>query len=111
MSGYSHRRWVRVANLAFAFALASGLARADAIQVCFSPPLPEGCDATKTVVQTLASAQHQVLVQTWGLVSAPIAQALVEAERRVLDVRVILDKSVLRRRDCSSAVCCRALRS
>jgi phosphatidylserine/phosphatidylglycerophosphate/cardiolipin synthase-like enzyme len=99
MRASSHRRVGQFAIVVFAFVFASGLARAHDIQVCFSPPLPEGCDATKTVVQTLDAAQHQVLVQTWGLVSAPIARALVEAQRRVLDVRVILDKSALRRRD------------
>jgi len=98
MSSSSQARVGQFAMVVFAFALAASLARANDLQVCFTPPLPEGCDATTTVVEALDAAQKQVLVQAWGLVSAPIAQALVQAERRVRDVRVILDKSALRRR-------------
>ena len=97
MSAYSHGRSGRFTIFLFAIVFASGVARASEIQVCFNPPLPESCDATKAVVETLASAREQVLVQAWGLISAPIAQALVQAEQRVRDVRVILDKSVARR--------------
>ena len=97
MSAYSHRRVSQFTILGFAIALASGLARANEIQVCFNPPLPESCDATKAVVEALASARQQVLVQAWGLISAPITQELVQAERRLQDVRVILDKSAARR--------------
>ena len=97
MSAYWHLRASQFRTLVFAIAFASSLARANEIQVCFNPPLPESCDATKTVVQALASARQQVLVQAWGLISAPIAQALVQTERRVQDVRIILDKSASRR--------------
>src|SRR5215467_1470890 len=97
MSAYSHRRVSQFTILGFAIALASGLARANEIQVCFNPPLPESCDATKAVVEALASARQQVLVQAWGLISTPITQELVQAERRLQDVRVILDKSAARR--------------
>jgi phosphatidylserine/phosphatidylglycerophosphate/cardiolipin synthase-like enzyme len=97
MNAHSHRHAGRFTILLFAIAFTSELAQADEIQVCFNPPVPESCDATKAVVQALASAREQVLVQAWGLISAPIAQALVEAERRVLDVRVILDRRAARR--------------
>jgi len=97
MSAYSHLRASQFRILVFAIAFASGLARADEIQVCFNPPLPESCDATKAIVEALVSARQQVLVQAWGLISAPIAQELVQAERRVQDVRVILDKRAARR--------------
>src|SRR5262249_57111147 len=62
-------------------------------QVCFSPPLPQGCDPTRTVVQALSSAQHQILVQAFSFTSAPIAKAIADARKRGVDVRVILDKS------------------
>src|SRR5215831_14701507 len=86
-----------IAVFALVLAGAAGFARATEIQACFSPPLADGCDPTKTVVQALGSAQQQVLVQAYGFISAPIAQALVDAERRVLDVRVIFDKRAVRR--------------
>ena len=97
MSGYSHRLVSGFTILLFTIAFASGLARADEIQVCFNPPLPESCDATKAIVEALASARQQILVQAWGLISAPITEELVQAERRLQDVRVILDKSAARR--------------
>ncbi len=44
-------------------------------------------------VETLTHAQKTVLVQAYSFTSAPIAQALVDAKRRGVDVEVILDKS------------------
>jgi len=86
-----------IVGFAFALALAPSLARANEIQVCFSPPLPQGCDPTQTVVQALNSAQHQILVQAFSFTSAPIATAIVGARKRGVDVRVILDKSNARK--------------
>jgi len=86
------RRFAIVELLLF-LALAPNLARGNEIQVCFSPPLPQGCDPTQTVTQALNSAQHQILVQAFSFTSAPIATAIVNARKRGVDVRVILDKS------------------
>src|SRR5262249_10530151 len=80
-----------IVGLAFALALAPRLGRANEIQVCFSPPLPQGCDPTQTVIQALNSAQHQILVQAFSFTSAPIATAIVNARKRGVEVRVILD--------------------
>jgi len=66
------------------------------MQVCFSPPLPQGCDPTQTIVQAINAANQQVLVQAYSFTAAPIAKSIVDAKRRGLDVRVILDKSNLR---------------
>jgi phosphatidylserine/phosphatidylglycerophosphate/cardiolipin synthase-like enzyme len=44
------------------------------------------------VVDTLKSAKATVLVQAYSFTSEPIAQALVEAHKRGVDVEVILDK-------------------
>jgi phosphatidylserine/phosphatidylglycerophosphate/cardiolipin synthase-like enzyme len=74
-------------------ALVPCLAGANEIQVCFSPPLPQGCDPTPTIVQLLNAAHRQVLVQAYSFTSSPIAKATVAAKRRGLDVRVILNKS------------------
>ena len=97
MSACSHHRVGLFTILLLVIPFASGWAQASEIQVCFNPPLPESCDATKAIVRVLVSARQQVLVQAWGLISAPIAQALVQTERRVQDVRIILDKSASRR--------------
>jgi phosphatidylserine/phosphatidylglycerophosphate/cardiolipin synthase-like enzyme len=59
------------------------------IQVFFSPK--GGC--TEAVVQNLNKATNTVLVQAYSFTSAPIAKALVDAEKRGVKVQVILDKS------------------
>ena len=59
------------------------------IDVYFSPK--GGC--TEAVVKELANAKKTVLVQAYSFTSAPIAKALVDAHKRGVDVRVILDKS------------------
>jgi phosphatidylserine/phosphatidylglycerophosphate/cardiolipin synthase-like enzyme len=65
----------------------------ESVEVCFAPPLPGGCDPTETVVKTLSEARRQVLVQAYSFTSAPIAKALVDAHKRGVEVRVILDRS------------------
>lgn len=62
---------------------------ADNIQVFFSPK--GGC--TEAVVENLNKATNTVLVQAYSFTSAPIAKALVDAEKRGVKVQVILDKS------------------
>jgi phosphatidylserine/phosphatidylglycerophosphate/cardiolipin synthase-like enzyme len=59
------------------------------IQVYFSP---KG-GATDAVVNALAQATNNVLVQAYSFTSAPIARALVDAHRRSVKVQVILDHS------------------
>src|SRR5579862_8891866 len=59
------------------------------VQVYFSP---HG-GATDAVVNSLERATNTVLVQAYSFTSAPIARALVDAQRRGVKVRVILDKS------------------
>src|SRR5439155_20216459 len=50
-----------------------------------------GC--TEAVVDAVSRATNAVLVQAYSFTSAPIAKAVVEAQRRGLRVSVILDKS------------------
>jgi phosphatidylserine/phosphatidylglycerophosphate/cardiolipin synthase-like enzyme len=59
------------------------------VEVYFSPK--GGC--TEAVVTELDKAKSTVLVQAYSFTSAPIAKALVEAHKRGVDVRVILDRS------------------
>ena len=58
-------------------------------KVYFSPH--GGC--TTAVVDALNHATNSVLVQAYSFTSAPIAKAVVDAQRRGLKVAVILDKS------------------
>ena len=71
-------------------------------EVCFTP----GGPCTDLIVATLAKAKQQVLVQAYQLTAEPIAQALINAKARGIDVDVILDKSQLHQR---SAMTCELL--
>ena len=57
--------------------------------ICFSP----GGQCTQHVVDMIKKAQHSIRVQAFSFTSRPIANALVAAYRRGIDVIVILDKS------------------
>ena len=59
------------------------------IKVYFS--LHGGC--TEAVVRAVNGARKQVLVEAYSFTSEPIALALIAAEKRGVDVEVILDKS------------------
>ena len=59
------------------------------IDAYFSPK--GGC--TEAVVKEINAAKKIILVQAYSFTSAPIAKALVEAHKRRVDVRVILDRS------------------
>jgi phosphatidylserine/phosphatidylglycerophosphate/cardiolipin synthase-like enzyme len=59
------------------------------IEVYFSPQ--GGC--TEAVVRELDNAKATILVQAYSFTSAPIAKAIVDAHKRGVDVRVVLDKS------------------
>jgi phosphatidylserine/phosphatidylglycerophosphate/cardiolipin synthase-like enzyme len=58
-------------------------------QVCFSPN--GGC--TEAIVKEINNATMEVLVQAYSFTSKPIAQALVNAKKRAVNVEAILDKS------------------
>jgi len=59
------------------------------IQVFFSP---HG-GATEAAVKALTQATNSVLVQAYSFTSAPLAEALLAAQRRGVSVHVILDRS------------------
>jgi len=59
------------------------------IKVYFSPH--GGC--TEAVVEAIRGAKKSLLVEAYSFTSEPIAIALIDAERRGVDVEVILDKS------------------
>jgi phosphatidylserine/phosphatidylglycerophosphate/cardiolipin synthase-like enzyme len=60
-----------------------------AVSVCFTP----GGNCTETIVQALGDAKRTILVQAYSFTSAPLAKALLDAHKRGVQVRVILDKS------------------
>lgn len=64
---------------------------ADPYQVCFTP----GQNCTGLIVSTINKAQKNIDVQAYGFTSQPIINALVSAEKRGVQVRIILDKSNL----------------
>ncbi len=62
-----------------------------AIQVRFSP----GGACTKLVEETVGRAQQRVWVQAYSFTSLPIAEALIAAHGRGVDVRILVDRSQL----------------
>jgi len=66
------------------FASGSGYA------LCF---VPDGPSCQALLVNAIRGTRRRLLVQAYSFTSAPIAEAVVQAHRRGVDVRVILDKS------------------
>lgn len=58
------------------------------LQVAFSP----WDDVEALVVGAIGAARSEVLVQSYSFTSRPIAQALIAAQRRGVDVRVTVDR-------------------
>ena len=91
------RRQPLAAFLTFALLLAACTQNAhpqvplsrQSIDVYFSPK--GGC--TNAIAKEIDGAKANILVQAYSFTSAPIAKALVNAHKRGVDVRVILDKS------------------
>ncbi|MES2615173.1 MAG: phospholipase D family protein [Bdellovibrionota bacterium] len=76
-------------NNSFAFFADSNTFKNTKYDVCFTP----GGNCTDLVVDVVGSAKKEVLVQAYSFTSAPIAKAIVDAQKRGVKVRVILDKS------------------
>jgi phosphatidylserine/phosphatidylglycerophosphate/cardiolipin synthase-like enzyme len=65
---------------------------------CFGNPPPEVAfspdhGATELVVRTIESARATVRVAAYSFTSKPIAEALLDDEKRGIDVKVVVDKS------------------
>ena len=78
------RRWLAVVCFAATPVMATPV-----VDVCFSP----GGECEKRVVREIEAAKKMVLVQAHVFTSRPIADALVAARKRGVDVQVILDAS------------------
>lgn len=59
------------------------------IQVTFSPN--GGC--TEAIVREIKAAKQSIQIQAYSFTSQPIAKALIDAQRRGVKIRAILDKS------------------
>lgn len=75
------------------FLTAAPVIAAPDVQVCFTPEYGSAPTCTQDIVNAIGSAQHSILMQAYSFTSAPIAKALVEAHRRGVVVKAILDKS------------------
>lgn len=62
------------------------------IQVRFSP----GGRCTQLVEETIAQAKKSILVQAYGFTSLPIADALIAAHQRGVEVKILVDRSQLK---------------
>jgi PLD-like domain len=85
----------------------AGRACASQIAVCFSPPLPGGCDPAAAIAAAIGAAHTSILVQAYEITPGPLVTALIAAHRRGVDVRAIVDYKQLtdrRNRDDAFAV-------
>ena len=64
------------------------IAASGSVQAAFSP----WDDVEGIIVTALAAARRQVLVQAYSFTSRPIANALIAARRRGIDVRITADR-------------------
>jgi phosphatidylserine/phosphatidylglycerophosphate/cardiolipin synthase-like enzyme len=83
---------LRLLALVILFTAAPVIAGPD-VQVCFTPEYGSTPSCTQDIVDAINSTRRTILVQAYSFTSAPIAKALVEAHRRGVEVKVILDKS------------------
>ena len=67
----------------------AGCAVANAPEICFSP----GGHCADRVIREIGTARQSIHVQAYGFTHPGIAHALADAEKRGIDVEVILDKS------------------
>lgn len=71
------------------FAVGNDVFKNASYDVCFTPSQ----DCTNLIVKTISAAKKSIFVQAYSFTSAPIAKALVEAKKKGIEVKVILDKS------------------
>lgn len=68
-------------------------------EVCFTP----GQNCTQLIIDRINQAKKSIFVQAYSFTSAPIAKAIVFAARKGVKVKIILDKSQVKRNRYSSA--------
>lgn len=68
---------------------AAALAQTGSIRIYFSPN--GGC--TGAILQQISRAKTEILIQAYSFTSKPIAQALLQAQKRGVAITAVLDKS------------------
>jgi phospholipase D len=71
--------------------LAANFLKNTPYEVCFTPQ--QNC--TSLIINTIQKAQQQIHLQAYSFTSYPILEALRQAQKRGVQVRIILDKSQL----------------
>jgi phosphatidylserine/phosphatidylglycerophosphate/cardiolipin synthase-like enzyme len=70
------------------------------VEIAFSP---NGA-CTAATVRFIGEAKHSIRLAAYGLTSSPIGQALVEAKKRGVDVRIVVDREHNGRRNTPNSV-------
>lgn len=83
---------VRYLLILLTCSLLSGCVTCPKTTVCFTPR--ENC--TNQIIYAIDGAKKSVLVQAYTFTSKPIAQSLIRAKKRGVDIKVILDESQVR---------------
>jgi phosphatidylserine/phosphatidylglycerophosphate/cardiolipin synthase-like enzyme len=82
-------KYIRILILLIAFSAPAAFGADVGYKVAFSP----NGGGTELIVQTISAAQVSIRVAAYSFTSEPIAKALVEAHKKGVDVKVVLDKS------------------
>ena len=90
--------WVLALCLTIGPAWAAELPASGTMEVLFPP----WDDAETAIVTSIAGARHNIFVQAYAFTSRTIAQALVEAQRRGVEVEVLADGEMNRRAEGNS---------
>lgn len=83
---------MRIAILFLIITVFSGKVFSSQIHACFEP---KG-NCAQQIINTISQAKRQVLVQVYSFTSIPIAQSLVAAKNRGIDIEILSDKSQLK---------------
>ncbi|WP_353272841.1 MULTISPECIES: phospholipase D family protein [unclassified Wolbachia] len=80
---------VRYLLILLTCSLLSGCVSCPKATVCFTP----GENCTNLIIDSVDHAKKSVLVQAYQFTSKPIAESLIQAKKRGVEVKIILDKS------------------
>ncbi|WP_394854546.1 phospholipase D-like domain-containing protein [Wolbachia endosymbiont of Zaprionus taronus] len=79
---------VRYLLILLTCSLLSGCVSCPKATVCFTP----GENCTNLIIDSVGHAKKSVLVQAYQFTSKPIAESLVQAKKRGVDIKVILGR-------------------